>query len=272
MNFSNPTRSRNTTFATAQDSRSLHTVPLFNARGGHDCECTKSLSTAQPPETRQRMSHELSPFTSTHATIEITYPLRGPKGPVAFIALWSSERRPPTPVIARPSGGIGYADEMPIERDERGVLWSRELFCPGVGDPIYHQVHALRQRTAMLLLLCQVCGGPASHTEEGTLWLLRDRGRRTPKWPENHQIAQPPLCIRCAKISVRFCPWLDSYVAVRAHSIVTDISGIIYKPTAFFPKMVGHLTIQYRDPLSRWMQASQLIRTLHRPTFIDLRD
>lgn len=215
------------------------------------------------------MTRDLSATVRRDDAAELMFPLKGAKGPVALIALWSGEQLPPTQVVSR-SGGLGYADENPNDRDERGVLWSRELYCPGVGEPLYDKVHTLRQRVAMRVLLCQVCGGPADHDARGTLWLLRDERGEGLDWPENYQSAQPPLCLRCARVSVRFCPWLKSYVAVRAHSRLFGVSGLIYQPTNLFPKVAGHGTFGYHHPLRKWVQASQLIRTLHDCTIVEL--
>ena len=123
----------------------------------------------------------------------------------------------------------------------------------------------------MRRLLCQVCAGPADHNEQGSLWLLRDHREDWADWPEGMGNAPPPLCLRCAHISVKACPRLTpGFVAVRAHSTITGISGPLYGPGYPGPGLDTTMTIAYRNPVHRWMQARQLVRTLHDCTLITL--
>jgi hypothetical protein len=152
-------------------------------------------------------------------------PFNGPRGIVPYIATWSTEEALPVQVIGTPKG-IGYAHELAVDRDGHGVLWAQRPSRPGSGEPIYNRVHPLRQRRAMQKLLCQVCAGPADQNRQGTLWLLRDDRGDWPDWPEKMGNTHPPLCLRCARISVRACPWLKpGFVTVRAHSTVAGVSG-----------------------------------------------
>ncbi|HWC84337.1 MAG TPA: hypothetical protein VG756_30645 [Pseudonocardiaceae bacterium] len=197
--------------------------------------------------------------------------LRGPSGPVPYIALWSAEKLP-APLVLQSSAGIRYADENLLDRDKDGVLWNRVQCRPGTGDPIYNQVHPLRQRKAMRNLWCQVCAGPADHHDDGTLWLLRDRRSDWPNWPEGIANTHPPVCARCARVSVRICPWLKpGFVAVRAHSTVTGVIGAIYRAGRVFPRPTDDDdTVRYGDPLLRWVRATQLVRELRDCTFVEL--
>lgn len=197
--------------------------------------------------------------------------LKGPHGPVPYIALWSGERLPAPTVVISPFGGIGYADESLLDRDESGVLWTRVLSCRGTGEPIYDKLHALRQRKAMRSLLCQVCAAPADRNEQGALWLLPDHRGDWPNWPENMANSHPPLCLRCAKISVRLCPsFASGHVAVRAHSTVTGVSGGLYRPGPLTPRPTSLVTVAYDDPARHWVQAAMLLRTLHHCTIVKL--
>jgi hypothetical protein len=190
-------------------------------------------------------------------------PFRGRHGPVPYIVSWSAEKCAGARVIQTVSG-IGYADETLYDRDEQGVLWSRVLSRPGIGEPLYGKVHPLRQRRAMRRLLCQVCAGPADKNDLGTLWLLRDYREDWPNWPEGMGNAHPPLCIRCARISVKSCPWLRSnFVAVRANSTVAGVAGAVYLPSYPFPEFMTTTTVAYGARDYRWVQAGQLVRTLH---------
>lgn len=107
---------------------------------------------------------------TTEAKQPATCPvLKGPHGPVPYIALWSGERLPAPRVVNSPRGGIGYPDENLLDRDHCGVLWTRVRSCRGVGEPIYEKQHPLRQRKAMRALLCQVCAAPADQNQHGVL-------------------------------------------------------------------------------------------------------
>jgi hypothetical protein len=83
----------------------------------------------------------------------------------------------------------------------------------------------------------------------------------------------PPLCLRCARISVKTCPWLKSgHVAVRARSFVSGAWGGLYRTgwPRTRPLPTGSLALTYRDPRIRWMQADQLVRELVDCTFVEL--
>jgi hypothetical protein len=169
--------------------------------------------------------------------------------------------------------GIAYADESSVDRDRDGLLWTRATSRPGVGEPIYQQMHPLRQRRAMRRLLCQVCAGPADHNNRGTLWLIQDQRNLWPGWPEGAQNTHPPLCMRCARIAVKSCPWLkQGYVAVRAQSFVSGAWGGLYR-TGWpdrRPLLTDALTVNFGDPRMHWLQADQLVRELVDCTFVDL--
>ncbi|HEX5404314.1 MAG TPA: hypothetical protein VFX16_18650 [Pseudonocardiaceae bacterium] len=91
---------------------------------------------------------------------------------VPYVGSWSGEELRPSVVVNRPGGGIGYADETLLDRDEWGVLWTRTAGRIGKGRPLFTKPHPVRQRRAMLRLLCQVCAQPADRSTDGLLWLL----------------------------------------------------------------------------------------------------
>src|SRR3989442_1499615 len=111
--------------------------------------------------------------------------------PVPYITTWSEENTLPTTVVQR-RNGIAFADEILTDRDDHGVLWSRIPSLPGRGRPRCGKIHSPRQRRAMRDLLCQVCGKPADHNEEGTLWLVPDF-RDWPDWPNHMACTEPPV-------------------------------------------------------------------------------
>lgn len=197
--------------------------------------------------------------------------LKGPHGPVPYIALWSGERTPAPTMVASPFGGIAYPDETPGDRDSFGVLWTRVRSSRGKGAPVYDKQHALRQRETMESLLCQVCAAPADHNGQGTLWLLHDYRRDWPGWPEGMANSHPPLCLRCANISVRHCPSFGSgFVALRAHSTIIGVSGALHRPGTLAQQPAGIVTVRYDDPARQWVRAALLLRELHHCTVVEL--
>ena len=141
------------------------------------------------------------------------------RGVVPYIATWSEERELSARIIERPHGGIGFTDEVAADRDRDGILWTRMSAQPGCGRPLFAVVHSLRQRRAMLRLLCQVCGQPADHNSQGVLWLLPNRANGREGWPNDNWFAEPPVCRKCALVATQLCPALrKDYVLVRAGS------------------------------------------------------
>lgn len=197
--------------------------------------------------------------------------LKGPHGPVPYIASWSGEIVPSPVVVDSPLGGIGYSDETLLDRDRFGVLWARVLSRRGDGEPLYAKQNSLRQRKSMRLLLCQVCGAPADRNEHGVLWLLHDHRGDWPRWPEGMANSHPPLCLRCAKMSVKWCPSFGSgFMAVRAHSTVVGVYGAVYGRGPIAPRKSGVVTLRYDSYVRQWVQAWLLLRELRDCTFVEL--
>lgn len=186
-----------------------------------------------------------------------------------YITAWSEEVGSQNELVEVPGRGIAFADESVADRDSRGVLWFRMPFLPGVGRPVFGQVHPLRQRRAMQRLLCGVCGGPPSRTDEGVLWVVRDYREDWPDWPERMAVNEPPICLACLSLSRRLCPALRrGAVAFRARRFpVVGVRGGLY---AAGPRLIGTATVGYDDPAIRWVAAANLLRELHACTLVDL--
>jgi hypothetical protein len=185
---------------------------------------------------------------------------------VPYITSWSEERNLDAEVIMRGQAGIGYADETERDRDERGVLWVRESSRIFEGRLDYGRMHPGRQRLAMRLLLCQVCG------EQGLLWLLPDDETAGPDWPEGVATTRPPVCRSCAPLAVDVFPDLRrGWVAVRARRFpLTGVYGLRYQPARPQPIPVCDTVVTYRDPAIRWTRAARLVRTLFDCTTVTL--
>lgn len=190
-----------------------------------------------------------------------------------YITQWSEEREPPSQVIERPGRGIAYLDENLADRDDRGVLWFRTPSRPGRGQPVFNQVHPLRQRRAMRRLLCGVCGKPANRSDEGVLWLLRDFRDDWPGWPDEIGATEPPVCLPCVPLASRMCPSLrKGVVAVRVrHAPIAGVRGALYRSGGgLIPESSGDITVAYEDPLVHWVRAINLVRQLRDCTLVEV--
>ena len=174
-------------------------------------------------------------------------------------------------LVVRPDGrGVGYANELPGDRDDQGVLWRKVAERQGKGTPEFGRVHPARQRRAMSEPLCQVCAGPADRTPDGVLWLLRDHREEWPRWPEGMASVEPPVCARCVAISLRRCPALQrGAVAFRVREFaIASVRGTLCRPGTFTPAPVAAVHRAYGDPDTRWMVAVALIRELRGCRFV----
>ncbi|OLF11260.1 hypothetical protein BLA60_14555 [Actinophytocola xinjiangensis] len=186
-----------------------------------------------------------------------------------YITSWSEEVDPPCRLVEIPGRGIAYADETVTDRDQRGVLWLRTPYRPGIGRPVFGKVHPLRQRRAMSRLLCQVCGGSADHDDNGVLWLARDWRDDWPDWPNGMGENEPPVCLPCVRLSMRLCPALRrGAVAFRARRF--PVAGIRGAQYAAGPRFVGDVTVALDDPTIPWIRAANLVRRVSDCTILDL--
>ncbi|MEU3355286.1 hypothetical protein [Streptomyces sp. NPDC037389] len=183
---------------------------------------------------------------------------------VPYITAWSGETRRTEAIVPNRMGtGITFLDgETVQDRDERGALWASRGLAPGRGEPLFGHVHSQRQRRCMRRRLCQVCGGPADHTNDGTLWLLDTAGVEGPFPLDVERTMQPPVCRRCALTAPSLCPALrrsHALVRVRKHTIV-GVYGHQYRYCRTARQVVsdGEEYVYYGAPALRWTLAGQL--------------
>lgn len=181
-----------------------------------------------------------------------------------YVTAWSAEKDLHCALVERPDGSIGYAKELLSDRDSHGVLWRQTRLRHQVGRPEFARVHPLRQRRAMELLLCQVCGGPADIDGDGVLWLLRDFRGDWPGWPEGMAATEPPVCLPCVPVALRSCPSLQrGAVTVRVrHCPIAGVRGVLYRAGALAPTAATADNFVYDDPLIGRVLASALVREL----------
>lgn len=200
--------------------------------------------------------------------------LLGGGSAVPFVGQWTGEETPKYEVIRRPEGGIGYADETVLDRDEWNVLWARLAGRIGTGRPLLTTLHSLRQRRAMLRLWCQVCANPADRNDDNkALWLL-PHTLIPEDGPEGMATTQPPVCADCARLSVRMCPALRTgHVALWASTRVLGVTGVVFQPAGPYPRLAATDyadVVRFTDPAIRWTLAAQQVRELIDITDIDL--
>lgn len=197
--------------------------------------------------------------------------LTGRRMVVPFITAWSAERDVDVPVVERRRGGIGYAKEHLLDRDEHGVVWTRYSSQLGLGRPEFGKVHPMRQRRAMGKLLCQVCGGPADQDEDGrVLWLWKDHRDHWDGWPNEMLMNEPPTCRTCIGLAVRLCPALRPGAVAMwvGHCPVVGVSGTVFQPGARGPVPMDVTTVAYDDPIIGWVRADHLLRQIDAVTLV----
>ncbi|WP_371790411.1 hypothetical protein OG285_06020 [Streptomyces sp. NBC_01471] len=175
---------------------------------------------------------------------------------------------------------LGYWDETRDDRDVRGVLWGRVSQSIGeeglpAGDPRWGLVHPARQRETMLGLRCQVCVGDARRPE-GILF-LESAQNGMPATGAPVRTAQPPVCLRHARLSAKRCDHLADHGHIAFLAQSAPLYGVIGTPYAYTHSGLEALEsddtpVPYGAPALRWFLASQLVRTLRAFTVVDLDD
>jgi hypothetical protein len=167
------------------------------------------------------------------------WPLTYRAVPVPYVVAWSTEDATDVAsgqLALRSEAFTGlwqvrYRDEQPTDRDRHGILWHRVAWAPGQGEPLYAEIHTLRQRRALSRALCQICAGTAQiWMTPALLWdeHLAEHGPAAP-YPTN----DPPVCRPCAAMAARYCPELIRgriYLSPRAWAI-TGVRGQLADPT-----------------------------------------
>jgi len=149
---------------------------------------------------------------------------------VPWITLWSGEVvSPQSTFVDLGVDRLRYSD--PQDDDTfMDVLWRRELNRQGSGGPIWGQVHARRQRQAMLEHRCQVCGEALPSTN--VPWLM-PRAEWDNNLPQLSCTNNPPTCERCWPIAAARCPHLRAKGFVKFYVAMVKpwgVLGDIYHP------------------------------------------
>ncbi|MFJ2604728.1 hypothetical protein ACIO13_07005 [Streptomyces sp. NPDC087425] len=191
--------------------------------------------------------------------------------PVPFLTAWSGEDPPPQALTVRHGrqvSGLGFRDEDPAVDRQLNVLWMRMPAVPGVGEPRWDTVHALRQRQTMTRSRCQVCGGGVldARADQRLLFLFGASADRHPIG-DGERTSSPPLHATCAQLAVQHCPFLRRgwVAALVGYTVDWGVAGTVYDPETLTP-LTGRVDeVRYfSDPVAlRWVLAARLIVTLH---------
>jgi hypothetical protein len=120
----------------------------------HQPVCRRTVEqVSELASTATVITHQLIPFWARKKSMGSTAVVQV----APYITAWSAEQDLPCTLVERPGCGVAYADELLVDRDSCGVLWRRSSVRRQVGRPDFGRVHPLRQRRAMLRVLCQVC-------------------------------------------------------------------------------------------------------------------
>lgn len=119
---------------------------------------------------------------------------------VPWVAMWTSEK------IIYAATLTPYGVETGV-CDTNGVHWIQYGNSPGVGEPLFGQVHTARQVECMRKPRCQVCGKKMARSP--CYWILNKLeavlvGEKTIK------TQTPPVCYNCIKVALDNCPHLQS--------------------------------------------------------------
>ncbi|MGW7824129.1 hypothetical protein ACWGLF_39895 [Streptomyces puniciscabiei] len=173
---------------------------------------------------------------------------------------------------------LGYCNELREDRDLRGVLWARCSQTIGddgqpTGRPRWRMVHPARQRQCMEQLRCQVCAQPA-RTASGIIFLAGPGEVQ----PEDAVVrtAQPPVCLKHARLAAEQCPHLDGRPTVFLVQSA-PLYGVIGAPYQYSSDGLQALSatddaLPYHHPGLGWFLASQMVRRLRAYSVITLDD
>ncbi|WP_129287551.1 hypothetical protein [Streptomyces sp. GZWMJZ-114] len=179
------------------------------------------------------------------------------------------------------AGRLAYGGtELPGDRDEHGVLWTRTSpRAPGDVQQRLGDRSPRRQRKLMRHLLCQVCEAPAHRDPvrgvtlvlpyAARLALLRLRHRPYGAPPLLPVEANPPVCGEHARTAPLLCPVLRTRGWTRvtvAAAPVHGVAGYLYDLTDLSRPPIWDPDIPYGDPRCDAVLATDLTRLLTLPT------
>ena len=174
---------------------------------------------------------------------------------------------------------LRYVNEVPPDRDFRGVLWARySMSLDSVGNPCgtprWKLVDPLRQRATMSLLRCQVCTVQLQR-KDGILFLEPENGEAD--YGRRLRTAQPPVCGKHARMAAERCPRLRSKGHVALLATRFPLYGVIGQAYQWSANGLQALSyddspMPYGHPQIGMFLASQLVRELRDYRVVNLDD
>ena len=171
----------------------------------------------------------------------------------------------PVPKTASWSAEEGMFIAPCLYFDKRPAICQADL--QGVGTPLFGKPHSVRQRRAIALCLCELCG----KTMKATSKISLSHARPQPHGAEGWAILQvePMLHAECAAMCVEHCPSLkrdvrDGSVQIRivsrwrAQCAIMD-EAYTKEVTGQSIKALGHAKVellQWKDRDLKWLKAA----------------
>lgn len=136
--------------------------------------------------------------------IDTSHLIHDPDGNVVpWITRWTGEVHPRRVQVTLERVGLvaSYGDELPDNRDDRGILWQREGISR-TGRPQWAHINTYRQRASVRKGLCQVCGKKIENRPVN--WLIT---KSALMFKDDIALTtSAPTCDACIPIALELCP------------------------------------------------------------------
>jgi hypothetical protein len=183
--------------------------------------------------------------------------------PVPWIALWSAEAVGPTMVSTRtgwePQRGTKWV------RRERG-MWMLHAPTRREGTPDFGSTHSARQRRAMELGLCQVCG----ERRRGEMsWVIPDDSddgiatRHAELWRQGF-VLNAPVCSVCLTLARQVCPHLRQTEPIDVIPLHTSVPVAITGDYCDTDGRVLSVVVPLGDPHTKRMLGREFVVAVER--------
>lgn len=116
---------------------------------------------------------------------------------------------------------------------------------PGLGKPLFGKPHSIRQREAIAIGLCDLCGLPLKNRTKVSLSHARVRSNAADGGTGILQV-EPLLHKECAAESMKFCPSLKRDIASGALT-VRQVSRYRVQFALMSPEYIHHYVPDYTD-------------------------
>lgn len=182
---------------------------------------------------------------------------------VPWVTAWSLEMQHTSPVAWSPMG-IAAPDGQHL--DMLGVTWLKMSNEPGSGEPMFSQVHTLRQIRCMRGPRCQVCGERLGIDGAPVPWLLNGATDTALYDLVTRGTAQalltqtPPTCESCIPRALLRCPHLSALAnPITLHVTSYEKWGVQGDLYADSTTVKQGEVLPFHHPYLRWMLGRQMV-------------